>query len=199
MVKKVAVIIHSLWGHVKTLADEVVAGLQESGVEVKLWKVQEILPQEVLTKMHAQNFDLPVITPNDLAEVDGFMLGISTRFGGASASMRAFFDATGGLFANGGLDGKFAGIFTTTSSQHGGVETTALTTLPFFIHQGVVFVPFGYKNGLLGGHEEVHGASPYGAGAVCPSSGAKNVTDLEKKIARAHGAHFGGFLVNRIK
>jgi NAD(P)H dehydrogenase (quinone) len=109
----------------------------------------------VLAKMHAApKADTPIITgthhslslsravsdepPADLMpQYDGFLFGIPTRYGRAVASASAFFDATGGLWAKGALTGKFAGIFTSSASQHGGQETTALTTIPFFAHHGI--------------------------------------------------------------
>ncbi|KAH9276380.1 NAD(P)H:quinone oxidoreductase, type IV [Batrachochytrium salamandrivorans] len=192
--KKVYVIIHSLWGHTKTLGEEVVVGLKSAGVDAKLWTVKETLPQEVLDKMHAQKFDLPVITAADLPEADGFIFGLSTRYGNASSQMRTFIDSTGGLFASSALDGKFAGVFTVTSSQHGGIETTALNFLPTFAHLGMIFVPLGFKCGLLYNTTEVIGASPYGAGTIAPSDGSRNVSDLEKKIARTQGVQFAEVL-----
>eukprot|EP00842_Homolaphlyctis_polyrhiza_P001098 jgi/Hompol1/198/HPOL_005264-RA len=196
--KTVHVIIHSLWGHTKTIADEVMVGLNRTGVKAKLWKVPEILPQPVLERMHAKPIDLPVITSNDLVEADGIMFGISTRYGGASASMRAFIDTTGGLFVRGALAGKFGGVFTTTSSQHGGIEATPLSIIPFFVHQGMIFVPLGSTKEVTD-VSQVHGASPYGAGTIATNDGLKNVTELEKKIARDHGELFGSLLANRLK
>ncbi|KAL2916755.1 hypothetical protein HK105_203534 [Polyrhizophydium stewartii] len=198
MTKKVYVIVHSLWGHVKTLGESVVEGLKEGGVEAKLWQVPETLPESVLTAMHAQKFDLPIIKAEDLPEADGFIFGLATRYGGASSQIRSFVDSTGSLFASGALDGKYGGVFTSTSTQHGGLETTALTFIPFFAHHGINFVPFGYKSGQIFGHEEVHGGSPWGAGTVAPSDGSRNVSDLEKKIAHEQGKRFAAVL-NRVQ
>ncbi|KAL2917552.1 hypothetical protein HK105_202835 [Polyrhizophydium stewartii] len=196
--KKVHVVVHSLWGHIKAVGEEIVAGLKAEGVDAKLWQVPETLPKEVLDKMHAQTFDLPVIKPDDLVEADGILFGLATRYGGANAQIRAFLDSTGSLFASSALDGKFAGIFTSTSTQHGGVETTALSFVPVFAHLGMIFVPFGFKSGQIFGHGEVHGASPWGAGTIAPSDGSRNVSDLEKEIAREQGKRFAG-VVNRLK
>ena len=60
--------------------------------------------------------------------------------------MRSFLDATGGLWASGALAGKFAGTFFSTGTQHGGQETTALTTLPYFVHHGINYVPLGFRS-----------------------------------------------------
>ncbi len=76
-----------------------------------------------------------------MKEYDGFLFGFPTRYGRAPAQVSAFFDRTGGLWASGALIGKFAGTFTSTASQHGGLETTHLTTIPFFVHHGMNYVP----------------------------------------------------------
>lgn len=70
----------------------------------------------------------PIVTSNDLVNFDGFLFGIPTRYGRAVACASAFFDTLGGLWGSGALVGKSAGIFTSAGSQHGGLESTALTT-----------------------------------------------------------------------
>ena len=81
MAKTVYVIIYSTWGHTKAMADKVMEGLIKEGINAKLYQVPETLPEEVLSKMYAKKFDIPVITPQDLPNADGFLLGYSTRFG----------------------------------------------------------------------------------------------------------------------
>lgn len=81
MAKTVFVIIYSTWGHTKAMADKIVKGLESEGVNAKLFQVPETLPQDVLTKMHAVKMDIPIITPQDLVNADGFLLGFSTRYG----------------------------------------------------------------------------------------------------------------------
>lgn len=136
--------------HVEKLATEVVEGAKSAGegITVDLYQFEETLSEEVLAKMHANKEpikNLPVITPEKLAEYDGFIFGFPTRYGRAPAQVSAFFDKTGGLWASGALVGKFASTFTSTASQHGGNETTHLTTYPFFVHHGCIVVPHGYQ------------------------------------------------------
>ncbi len=89
----------------------------------------------------------------------------ATRFGSMAAQMKAFFDSTGGQWQKGELVGKPAGIFTSVSTQGGGLETTALTTITVLTHQGMIFVPTGYTYGPpLFDMSSVHGGTPYGAG-----------------------------------
>eukprot|EP00884_Botryococcus_braunii_P016105 jgi/Botrbrau1/3178/Bobra.37_2s0008.1 len=86
---------------------------------------QETLPDEVLEKMHAPpKPDVPFITDADLGHADGYVFGFPTRFGNMPAQMKAFIDATGGLWQKGALVGKPFSMFTSTASLGGGQETT---------------------------------------------------------------------------
>lgn len=71
-------------------------------------------------------------------------------------------DASGSLWATGALAGKFAGVFFSTASQHGGQETTALTAITYFAHHGMMYIPFGFANANLFDNSEVIGGSAYG-------------------------------------
>ncbi|KAL2912420.1 hypothetical protein HK105_208063, partial [Polyrhizophydium stewartii] len=80
---------------------------------------------------------------------------------------------------------------------HGGLETTALTFMPFFAHHGINYVPYGWS-GHIGGHAEVHGCGPWGAGTIAPSDGSRDISELEKIVAREQGKRFAAVL-NRLK
>ncbi|KAJ3289083.1 hypothetical protein HDU79_004322 [Rhizoclosmatium sp. JEL0117] len=187
----VHVVIHSFWGHIKTLADEIVQGLESEGAEAKLFRVPETLPTEVLGKMHANAFeDIPVITPEELAKADGFLFGFGTRFGGAPAQVKAFWDSTGGLWATGALAGKFGGAFTSSGTQHGGQETTIASFISHYVHHGVIFVPLGFAPKGVSGVDEVSGGTPWGASTISGSDGSRQVSEREKGVAREQGVNF---------
>lgn len=87
--------------------------------------------------------------------------------------------------------GKFATTVTSTGSQNGGQETTHLTTLPFFAHHGINYVPNGYTSpALQSSFEEVHGGSPWGASTLAGPTGERTPSKLETEIAHNHGVHF---------
>ncbi|KAJ1948818.1 hypothetical protein FBU59_001420, partial [Linderina macrospora] len=182
---KVFIIYYSTYGHVLKLTESIKQGLESTGlVSVEIYQVPETLSDEILTKMHAPpKADYPVITADKLAEADGFLFGIPTRYGTAAAQVKSFFDSTGQLWAKGALQGKLGGFFFSTASQHGGQETTAMTFLPNFAHHGIVFVPLGYKNPNLHINSEVVGGSPWGAGTVANGDGSRQPTELELAIA----------------
>jgi NAD(P)H dehydrogenase (quinone) len=197
---KIYIIIYSLYHHIYTLAQEVQKGLEASGVEAKIFQVPELLSDEILTKMHAPaKPDVPVITTAQLTEADGFLFGIPTRFGTMPSQMKAFLDATGGLWASGGLAGKFAGTFFSTGCQHGGQETTAFTTITYFVHHGMIYVPLGFANPHLFDNSEVVGGSPYGAGTVANGDGSRQVSQKELEIAHTQGENFGKTVSTYVK
>ncbi|OCF36641.1 NAD(P)H:quinone oxidoreductase, type IV [Kwoniella heveanensis CBS 569] len=196
----IAVAFYSTYGHIGALAEEVIKGVEASGAIVKPYVIKETLPEEVLTKMHAGSSlhpKYPVITPNDLAEVDGLILGAPTRYGRVPAQVDAFFDATGGLWAKGGLVGKFVTMFTSTAGQHSGQESTFLTTYPFFAH--LVYVPIGYANQAVGSLEQVQGGSPYGASTIAGADGSRKPLALELEIAQFQGKFFADFVTTFTK
>ncbi|GHJ86822.1 hypothetical protein NliqN6_3224 [Naganishia liquefaciens] len=190
---KIGVIFYSTYGHITQLAEKIVEGVKAAGAEPVVYQIQETLSEEILGKMHGGSSlkpKYPVVTPNDLKELDGFLFGFPTRYGRAPAQVAAFFDATGGLWATGALIGKFGGVFTSTAGQHGGQETTALTTVPFFVHHGISFVPLGYANQGLSKLDAVHGGSPYGAATIANSDGSRQPDEVELDIAVYHGKTF---------
>ena len=103
-----------MYGHVKTMAQQVKAGIEEvEEMTCDLLQVPETLPAEVLSKMGApgQDPEIPIATVSTLSDYDGIIFGIPTRFGMASAQMKAFWDSTGSLWSTGALIGKPAGCY----------------------------------------------------------------------------------------
>lgn len=195
MSTKIKIVFHSLYGHVYQLAQAIAEGAREvPGVEVELLQVAEILPDAVLAKMGALEAKkafahVPVAEAAKLAEADGILFGTGTRFGSASASMQAFFDATGGLWAKGALIGKAGGLFVSTGTQHGGHETTLASMQTFLLHHGMVVVGVPYSAPELSNMAEITGGSPYGAGTIAGADGSRQPTANELAIARHQGRH----------
>ncbi|KUF96829.1 Coatomer subunit epsilon-1 [Phytophthora nicotianae] len=191
---KIAIIYYSTYGHIATMAESVKKGVESvDGVTAEVYQVQETLSEEILTKMHAPpKKDHPVATPDILKNADGVLLGFPTRFGSMPAQVKALFDACGGLWAGGALVGKPAGIFFSTGTLGGGQETTAFTSVTFLTHQGMTFVPLGYRSPLLFNLEEIHGGSPWGAGTIAGGDGSRQPSQLELDVAKVQGESFAG-------
>jgi NAD(P)H dehydrogenase (quinone) len=192
---KVQVIFYSTYGHVYRLAEAIADGVREiAGAEVQVLQVPETLPNEVLEKMGAVEArkafaHVPVADPKRLADADAIILGTPTRYGAATAQMRAFLDATGGLWVSGALIGKVGSAFTSTASQHGGQETTLLTIATFFYHMGMVIAGVPYSAQELLNLSEISGGTPYGATTIAGSRGERQPSANELAIARAQGRH----------
>ncbi|RUP42832.1 flavo protein-like protein [Jimgerdemannia flammicorona] len=213
---KIYIIIYSLYGHVLTLARGVAKGLESQGAEVKILRVPETLPAEVLAKMGAPPApsDIAVANVSDLVEADGILFGFPTRFGEVPQQFKSFFfppltcysfpnrrcsflDATGQLWSTGALTGKPCGIFTSTATQHGGQETTIFTTITYLAHHGMLYVPLGYANTNLFDISSVNGGSPYGAGAIAGGDGSRQPSETELSVANTQGENFAK-LVNAL-
>jgi NAD(P)H dehydrogenase (quinone) len=195
MATRIQVIFYSTYGHVYRLAEAIVQGARETpDTEVQLLQVPETLPTEVLEKMGAVEArkafaHVPIAEPRRLAEADAIILGSPTRYGSATAQLRAFLDATGGLWASGALIGKVGSAFTSTASQHGGQETTLLTMSTFFFHQGMVIAGVPYSTQELLNLSEVSGGTPYGASTIAGPRGERQPTANELAVGRAQGRH----------
>jgi len=192
---KVQVIFYSTYGHVWKLAEAVAEGARSvSGAEVQVLRVPETLSADIVAKMGATDAQkafaqVPVADPQRLSDADAIILGTPTRYGAATAQMRAFLDATGGLWASGALIGKVGSAFTSTASQHGGQETTLLAMSTFFFHMGMVIAGVPYSTQELLNLDEISGGTPYGASTIAGPRGERQPTSNELAIARAQGKH----------
>jgi len=158
------------------------------------YRIQETLPTDVLSKMHAPgpNESVPVATAETMTSYDAFLFGIPTRYGNYSAQWKTFIDRLGGLWMSGALQGKYFGLFVSTGTAGGGQETTAITALSSWVHQGMVYVPLGYKYTFqaLSNLSEVRGGSPWGAGTFSAGDGSRQPSPLELELAETQGKHF---------
>ena len=205
MPAKIHVIFYSTYGHVYQLAEAIAEGAREvAGTEVKVMQVAETLSEEILGKMGALEArkafaHIPVADPRNLQEADAIILGSPTRFGAATAQMRAFQDATGQLWGTGALIGKVGSAFTSTASQHGGQETTLLAMATFFYHHGMLIAGGPYSAQELLALDEISGGTPYGATTIAGPKGERQPTGNELAIARAQGRHVAEIAVKLAK
>src|SRR6056297_151745 len=140
-----------MYGHIYKMAQKVLEGIKDAGGEPVLMQVEELLPEKYwgdAVKENKQNMkNIPIADPRkDLKGIDGLIVGTPTRYGNMTAQMRQFWDQTGPDWQEGTLIGKPAGVFTSTATQHGGQETTILTTAITLLHHGMVIVGLPYSN-----------------------------------------------------
>lgn len=192
---KIYIVYYSMYGHIHTLAGAVAEGVKEvEGAEVVLRRVPETLPEEVLEKMGAAEPQkmmqgIPVCTVDELTEADAIIFGTPTRFGNMTAQMKSFIDATGQLWSKGALVGKVGSVFTSTSTQHGGQESTILSTHIPLLHHGMVLVGLPYAFQGLMSSDEMSGGSPYGATTITSPKGDRMPSENELAGARFQGKH----------
>ncbi len=187
---KVLVLYYSSYGHTETMAQAVAAGVREAGAEAVVKRVPELVPDEVARK---SGFKLdqaaPVATVAELADYDAIVLGVPTRFGNMPAQMKNFLDQTGGLWAQGKLVGKVGSVFTSTATQHGGQESTILSTHTVLLHHGMVIVGLPYSFQGQNTLSEISGGSPYGASTIAGGDGKRPPSENELAGARYQGRH----------
>ena len=188
---KILVLYYSMYGHIETLANEVVTGARSvAGTDVDLKRVPELVPEDVARKAGAKlDQPAPIAAVAELSNYDAIIFGTPTRFGNMCAQMRNFLDQTGGLWLSGGLIGKVGSVFTSTATQHGGQETTITSFHSALLHQGMVIVGVPYSCQELMNMNEITGGSPYGAGTLANTDGSRTPSANELKIARFQGTH----------
>lgn len=195
---KVLVVFYSRSGNTEKLAEAIAEGALEEGAEVTVRRVNEIVSEDIIAKVsgwkeHRDRMQakFPAPTPDDVAAADAVVFGTPTRFGNVSSELKAFVDSLGGLWAKGKMNGKVGAAFTSTSTPHGGNESTILTMYNFMAHFGMVIVPPGYSDPAVFGTSTPYGASSVSGGdsQTPPSEGdisvAKHQGKLVAKVARA--------------
>jgi NAD(P)H dehydrogenase (quinone) len=127
----------------------------------------------------------PYAEAQDLVDCAGLVMGSPTNFGNMSASLKYFWDNTVSEWFNGTAVGKPAGMFTSTSSLHGGQETTLLSMALPLLHHGMLIVGIPYTEEALS--STTTGGTPYGATHVSFNRNPDTLSDEEKQLARALG------------
>jgi len=191
---KILVVYYTLYGHTLQLARAVEAGARSvAGAEVTLRRVQEFevvekatADNEAVQQVREQQQDIPACTVDDLREADGVIFGSPTRYGNMTAQMKQLIDSTTSLWLKGEMEGKPAGVFTSTASTHGGQETTLLTMMVPLLHLGMVIVGVPYSiRGMI--HTEARGGNPYGASTIAGGQGELQPKPEDLEIAEALG------------
>ncbi|MCG6909579.1 MAG: NAD(P)H:quinone oxidoreductase [Deltaproteobacteria bacterium] len=192
---KILIIYYSSYGHIDKMARAVAQGAsQVDGAEVLLRRVPETLPREVLEKTGALEAqaafaDVPEATLEELAGADAVIFGTPTRFGNMCGQMRQFLDSTVQLWAKGSLVGKVGSVFTSTGTQHGGQESTILSSHITLLHHGMVIVGLPYAFEGQTRVDEITGGSPYGASTVAGPAGERTPSENDLDGARYQGKH----------
>lgn len=187
---KVLVLYYSSYGHIETMAYAVAEGARETGAEVQVKRVPELVPDDVARNSgYKLDQPAPVATVQELPDYDAIIFGTGTRYGNMTAQMKNFLDQTGSLWASGALVGKVGSVFSSSATQHGGQESTILTFHPVLLHLGfiVVGLPYSFQGQM--GVSEVMGGTPYGASTIADGDGSRQPSAIELEGARFQGRH----------
>ncbi len=166
---RIAVVYYSSTGSVHALAEAVAAGARDAGAEVRLRRVDELAPSDVVEgnecwRDHLAATDhIPSASVDDLVWAEGFAFGTPTRFGQPASQLKQFLDSTSPAWSAGHLAGKPAIGFTSAHERHGGHEATLLALFHTFCHWGSLVVPSGYVE-----YDVAHaaGGNPYGVSSI---------------------------------
>jgi len=183
---EVLVLYYSRGGSVAKLARQVARGVGEvEGMQARLRTVPPVAPVTRQAEPPVPEEGAPYVDKRDLAECAGLALGSPTRFGNMAAPLKHFVDTLGAEWASGTLVGKPAGVFTSTSTMHGGQESTLLSMMVPLLHHGCVLVGIPYTEPALNSTRT--GGTPYGASHYAGLQDDPQPSDDEAVLARVLG------------
>lgn len=189
---KVLIVYYSTYGNVYKMAKLVAEGVREvKGAEPVMRTVPELIPNSVIESNAAMKAgremqkDVPLVTLDDFRGAGAIAFGTPTRFGNVSAQLKNQIDQLGQLWLAGQLEGKAAGVFVSTSSLHGGQETTIHTLMAPLLHLGMILVGVPYSVPELLTTQS--GGSPYGPGHVAGLDNKREIDEQEATVCRALG------------
>lgn len=183
---EILVLYYSRYGSTANLAEQVARGINSvDGCAARIRTVPAVSPNTEASEPAVPDSGAPYATHADLEECAGVVMGSPTRFGNMAAALKYFLDGTASAWLSGALAGKPAGVFTSTSSLHGGQETTLLTMAIPLLHHGMLLVGVPYSEPALSSTST--GGTPYGASHVAPEQTATELSEEEAQIARHLG------------
>jgi len=181
----VLVLYYSRYGATAEMARRVARGVEEGGLEARLRTVPAVSTVCEAVADSVPDRGAPYATYDDLEQCAALALGSPTRFGNMAAAMKYFLDGTSPMWLKGALVGKPAGVFTSTSSLHGGQESTLLSMMLPLLHHGMLLLGLPYSETDL-----VHtdaGGTPYGPSHLAGVNNDLPLTDAEVRLCVALG------------
>jgi NAD(P)H dehydrogenase (quinone) len=184
--KNILVLYYSRHGATKDMAQQIARGVNSvDGAEAKLRTVAPVSATCEAVDDSIPDEGHPYVEPSELEQCDGLLLGSPTRFGNMAAPLKYFLDSTSPQWLSGALINKPAGVFTSTSSLHGGQESTLLSMMLPLLHHGMVMVGIPYSESEL--LSTTTGGTPYGASHLAGPESTNKLSEDEKKLCFALG------------
>ncbi|MBN8947429.1 MAG: NAD(P)H:quinone oxidoreductase [Rhodanobacter sp.] len=186
MAREILVLYYSRSGHTAQLARLIARGIEEvPGMRARLRQVPPVAPVTDIAQPPEPEDGAPYVTKQDLLDCVALAMGSPTRFGNMAAPLKYFLDTTGAEWASGALAGKPAALFTSTSTMHGGQESTLLSMAIPLLHHGMLLVGIPFTEATL--NITRSGGTPYGASHVAGSKADLPISDHERELTRALG------------
>ncbi len=185
--RDILVLYYSRHGAIAEMANHIARGIEKvDGARARLRTVPDVSPGFDTPQAPIPLQGPPYATLDDLRECIGLALGSPTRFGNMAAPLKYFLDGTSPLWLSAGLVGKPAAVFTSSSSMHGGQETTLVSMMLPLMHHGMVIVGLPYTEAAL--MRTAGGGTPYGASHVAGANSDAPIARDEKELCQALGA-----------
>ncbi len=187
MSMEILVLYYSRHGATAEMARQVCRGVESvTGMRARLRTVPAVSAVSEAVEDAIPASGPPYATLDDLKQCAGLVLGSPTRFGNMAAALKYFLDGSAGLWLSGELAGKPAGVFTSTSSLHGGQESTLLSMMLPLMHHGMLMVGVPYTEREL--METESGGTPYGPSHLAGANSDRPLSEAEKRLCQALGA-----------
>lgn len=192
--KNILILYYSCHGATKKMAQQISRGVEQvKGVTTVLRTVPDVSPNTVALDQPVPDKGDPYVSKEDLKRCHGLALGSPTRFGNMAAPLKYFFDTTADLWFAGTLINKPAGFFTSTSSMHGGQETTLLSMMMPLIHHGAMIVGIPYSTPEL--TQTKTGGTPYGPSHLAGEKSDLDLSHDEKIICQTLGKRLASIVI----
>ena len=183
---EILVLYYSRYGAVRQMAQLVARGIEQvPGIAARIRTVPNVSAVCEAVEPGVPDAGAPYAELRDLEECCGLALGSPTRFGNMAAPLKYFLDSTSALWLKGALVGKPAAVFTSSSSLHGGQETTLLAMMLPLLHHGMLLLGLPYTEPEL--NATTSGGTPYGASHVAGTTSDRALSEEEKKLCIALG------------
>ena len=198
------ILYYSRDGHTRRMANQIARGVSAiDGSEAVIRTVPELTTEPNTTESknrltersasEIQTNDAIYVTKDELATADALIVGSPTRFGNMAAPLKAFFDTTSDLWLSVAMTDKPAAVFTSSSTLHGGQESTLFTMMLPLLHHGMIMVGLPYTEPAL--HHTRSGGTPYGASQVSGDHPTVTLTADEKALCIALGRRVASLAV----
>lgn len=184
--QEILILYYSHRGSVRAIAERIARGVESiPGMQARLRTVPRVSTICEASEPRVPNNGAPYVEAIDLEECAGLALGSPARFGNMAAPMKYFWDSTVAAWQNGTLVGKPACVFTASSSQHGGNETTLLSMMLPLLHHGMLVIGLPYTEPELS--ITTTGGTPYGPSHISGANGNPALSDSESRLAFIQG------------